>query len=245
MEQNNLEIPKNTLLHSDNMEQRITSMLEDILKGDSSDEDIKKNNTKLNSNPKFSDKNIKPMICLNDIPVSEDIYVIKDSYDFNLLKGNNSKIEPKKNTNSLDIKINPSNYYLPKNVNLQVNNMNLPNHKNKDNLNISDKNKNSNFLQMIAKPQNQIVNKNTLNFGNNTNNSVNSNSLNFNNTVNFNLSPHMEKRKENNLTNYINNGINITNYKEKNLSLMNTNNSNTISIPAVTNKSNMVIPVIF
>lgn len=240
MEQNILKNNTNSSPTSDNIEQRITSMLEDVLKGDSSDEDLKKKNNKVN--PKNSNDNGKPMICLNDVPVSEDIYVINENIDFNFFRRNNNnfKNDPKKITNNIEIKINPSNDYIPKNVNLQMNNLSL---NNPNNLSVSNKNNNANFLQM-QKPQNQKMNKNTLNFGN-TNNLGNSNTLNFNGVGNFNMSPNMEKRKDKNLANYKNMGVNITNFKEKNLTLNNPNNLNTLSIPSISNKNTLIAPVSF
>lgn len=207
----------------DNMEQRITSMLEDVLKGDSSDEDLKK---KMNTNPKKSSDNFKPMICLNDMPVSEDIYVIKDPNDFNFFGNNNNnningnivngKRQIKKN-NTLDLRVNTNNCFLPKNM--KNNNLAI----------------NTNNGVMQKQSQNLKLNPNS-NLGNN-------NTLNFNGLGSFNLSPNMEKRKDKNLANYKSMGINATNLKENNLNAGSANTMNGFVVPGIVNKNNLNIPV--
>ena len=105
----------------DNLEQRITSMLEDVLKGDSSDDDLKNNNNS-NKNGHYKKDNFKPMICLNDIPVTEDMYVIECN-EIPCRKNNNTK-KPVKKSNTLDINVNSSkeNFFNPsKNLNMNLN----------------------------------------------------------------------------------------------------------------------------
>ena len=203
----------------DNIEQRITSMLEDVLKGDSSDEELKK---KMSKNPKQSANNFKPMICLNDMPVSEDIYVIKDPNEFNFFGNNsnknfNNKKLIKKN-NTLDFSVNSNNAFFPKN--LKNNNLDI----------------NNNVEQMPKQSQNLKLKAN-LNLGNSIGNN---NTLSFNGLGgNFNLSPHMEKRKDKNLAI----GLNATHLKENNLGLGNSNTLNNFFVPGIANKNTLSIPV--
>lgn len=111
----------NSYKSPDNLEQRITSMLEDVLKGDSSDDDLKNNNNS-NKNGHYKKDNFKPMICLNDIPVTEDMYVIECN-EIPYRKNINTK-KPVKKSNTLDINVNSTkeNFFNPsKNLNMNLN----------------------------------------------------------------------------------------------------------------------------
>jgi len=218
MEHNIFENKHINTSNQDNIEQRITLMLEDVLKGDSSDEELKARIN--NDNLKQSSENKKPLVCLYNIPVSEDIYVIRDPSVVNAFEINNSKRVVKK-SNTLEIKINSTSDYIPKdshNNNLKLN----PN----------------NNSQHHQKQNQQKINQN-LNFSNNFNN----NTLNFNGMGNINLSPNMEKRKDKNLLNYKNLGINANYLNDKNFNNGNINNFTNLPIPAISNKNSMKIPV--
>lgn len=126
----------NTTSIPDYIEQRITSMLEYVLKGDSSDEESNTINK-----TKMSKDDVKPTICLNNVPVSDDIYVIGEPSDFSLPENMFRKIPPKK-SNTLEI---------------SANNLNKGNSR-QDNLKPGLGNKNFNNLN--------FANNNSLNFNN-------------------------------------------------------------------------------
>lgn len=112
----------------DNIEQRITSMLEYVLKGDSSDEESNVLNKK-----HMNKDNVKPTICLNNVPVSDDIYVIEEPSDFSFPGNIFKKIAPKKN-NTLEILVKSPNEgntrqqnFKPGQVNKNLNSLNFAN----------------------------------------------------------------------------------------------------------------------
>lgn len=214
MEQEVDQINKNILSidspNPDNIEQRITSMLEDVLKGDSSDEDLK---NKVIINKKQPPNNFKPLICLNDMPVPEDIYVIEDPKDFTLFSKNPITATSKKNirkNNNLDFRINDNINFLPKNIS-------------KNNLSLNNNN------GTMLKPS-QNLKTNNLNITNNTN------TLNFNGMGNFNLSPSLEKRTDkNNVRSTFNNkNVTMRYSNESNLLSFNEMSSkNSLNIPVI------------
>jgi len=211
----------------DNIEQRITSMLEDVLKCDSSDEELK-NTITLNNPQQVSF--VKPLIRLNDMPVPEDIYVINDPNEINFFRNNsssnnniinnNSKRTIKKKNNSiLLVDSNSNNSFMPKNMHCS------------NNLAINS------IIGNMPKQSQQIlsIGSNLNNIGNNL---VNSNTLSFNGLGNFNLSPQMEKRTKDK-----NSRLNVNNIKENNLIIGNNKALNTFPMHGITNKNNLSIPV--